>query len=623
MRLMTECASKLAHRKAMEGGDAVGTPTAPSPTSASHSGLHSRRNVALNEGQTRRYGLPVPLVFGKERPVRPKLKSWDFYRAIGSPKYVAAPMVDQSEYAWRVLSRRYGAQLCYTPMWHARLFSDPSNSSYREEMWQVGDGGDDEPLFVQFCANDPEHLLAAARIVEPFCEAVDLNLGCPQGIAKRGHYGAFLMDDWKLVETLVKTLDRGLERVPVTCKIRVFETVEKTVAYAKMIEAAGASMVVVHGRLREQKGHNAGLADWAKIKAVKEALSIPVMANGNILYAEDVQRCFEETGVDGVMAAETNLYNPAIFRGVYPPVWEMADEYLEICRTVPNSTHGAYIKAHLFKIFRPCLNDHPDMREMLATARTDEDYYRFADLMRERLKQVAAVDPDFPFPFDAGIHRKFDGDGYRLLPKWVVQPYLRPDTIAAINGVLSKNKAGNAKALEAAAAAKRSREDSEGELAIPAAPEVRAPASVAAAGEQAPKPDADPSAKQPAAKKAKKAHLVCAFCSNVRSPTCSLAACKNCCTSKCAAAFSDWPADLVEQRPGNGQRPKAEPAPSGSEATEGAAPEPAAPPPRDNNWEWAVLCEGHKRRARVRPGRFGGMEGGKAVLLETGGTGTG
>ena len=74
------------------------------------------------------------------------------------------------------------------------------------------------PLFTQFCANDPATLLAAAERVQDHCDAVDLNLGCPQRIARRGHYGAFLMDDWPLVSRLISHLATHL-RVPVTCKV--------------------------------------------------------------------------------------------------------------------------------------------------------------------------------------------------------------------------------------------------------------------------------------------------------------------------------------------------------------------------------------------------------------------
>ncbi|KAK0623557.1 putative dihydrouridine synthase family protein [Immersiella caudata] len=267
-----------------------------------------------------------------------KLHGRAFYESIGSPKYIVAPMVDQSEYAWRILTRSFlspsenAKLLAYTPMFHARLFAD--TQKYRDSHFQAtrepllppgsvppvttpfldGNPSTDRPLFVQFCANDPDALLAAARIVAPHCDAVDLNLGCPQGIARKGHYGAFLQEDQQLIYKLINTLHVNLE-IPVTAKIRILETREATLAYAKNVLAAGASILTVHGRRREQKGHLTGVADWEMIRWLREQLpkETVMFANGNVLEHGDVEECLERTGVDGVMSAEGNLSNPGIF----------------------------------------------------------------------------------------------------------------------------------------------------------------------------------------------------------------------------------------------------------------------------------------------------------------------
>lgn len=154
------------------------------------------------------------------------------------------------------------------------MFSDPRHK-YREEVFNTiagEEGGpEDRPLIIQFCANDSEQLLASAKALEPYCDAVDINLGCPQDIARRGHYGSYLQDEWDVIYKLsesshraitswslicvVNTLHRNLS-VPVTAKFRVFSTVEKTVEYAQMLERAGAQMLTCHGRTRDQRGHN-------------------------------------------------------------------------------------------------------------------------------------------------------------------------------------------------------------------------------------------------------------------------------------------------------------------------------------------------------------------------------
>lgn len=118
----------------------------------------------------------VPLQFeSPRRPVRYE-DGWEYFRRIGSPRFVCAPMVNQSELAFRLLCRRYGTTLCYTPMFHAEIFGkDPA---YRAEAMQFPQvPAEDRPLVVQFSGHDPQIILKAAKMVEPYADAVDLNLG--------------------------------------------------------------------------------------------------------------------------------------------------------------------------------------------------------------------------------------------------------------------------------------------------------------------------------------------------------------------------------------------------------------------------------------------------------------
>ncbi len=216
-------------------------------------------------------------------------------------------------------------------MLHARLYQNtqsyrdhhfqptrtsPSNPTADPVAYLDGHLTYDRPLIVQFCANDPHDLLQAAEYVAPYCDAVDLNLGCPQGIARKGHYGSFLQESPNLIHSLVSRLAKNLD-IPVTAKMRILDTKEDTLRYAKLLLDAGASWIAVHGRRREQKGHETGLADWSVIRYLRESLpkETVIFANGNILGHEDLDLCLEKTGADGVMSAEGNLCDPGIFAG--------------------------------------------------------------------------------------------------------------------------------------------------------------------------------------------------------------------------------------------------------------------------------------------------------------------
>nr|GMD49745.1 tRNA-dihydrouridine(16/17) synthase [NAD(P)(+)]-like [Ipomoea batatas] len=202
---------------------------------------------------------------------------------------------------------------------------------------------EDRPLFVQFCANDPDTLLEAARRVEPYCDYVDINLGCPQRIAKRGNYGAFLMDNLSVVRAL-------------------------------MLEEAGCALLAVHGRTRDEKDGKKFRANWPFIKAVRDSVRIPVLANGNIRHMDDIQNCLEETGADGVLSAETLLENPALFAGYLTTEWasgsngtmedgqldqaELLVEYLKFCERYP--VPWRIIRSHVHKMLGEWFRIHPD-----------------------------------------------------------------------------------------------------------------------------------------------------------------------------------------------------------------------------------------------------------------------
>ncbi|PWA56165.1 FMN-linked oxidoreductases superfamily protein [Artemisia annua] len=326
-------------------------------------------------------------------------KVWAHWKKVGEPKLIVAPMVDSSELPFRLLCRKYGAEAAYTPMLDSCIFAE--NEKYRSQEFTTCK--EDRPLFVQFSANDPDTLLEAARMVEPYCDYVDINLGCPTPIAKQENYGSFLMDNLPLVKSLVENLALNLT-VPVSCKIRVFPDLRDTLKYAKMLEEAGCALLAVHGRTRDEKDMKNIRANWNAIRAVKNALRIPVLANGNIRHMDDVIQCLEETGADGVLSAETLLENPALFAGFKTIEWasgedgnqddrlyqaDLVIEYLKLCEKYP--VPWRIIRDHVDKMLGEWFRVHPHIRDDFNAQSVLSFEYLYG--MVNRLRDVGVVRP--------------------------------------------------------------------------------------------------------------------------------------------------------------------------------------------------------------------------------------
>lgn len=142
-----------------------------------------------------------------------------------------------------------------------------------------------------------------------------------------------------------------------------------------------------------------GLADWEKIRAVKEAVSIPVFANGNILYHSDIGRCLEATGADAVMSAEGNLYNPSLFAqnppefaaydsGLHLPHADLALEYLHIVKGLKTKTSPSAMKGHLFKLLRPGLVRELDLRDRLGKVKGDDSVDEYLEVVEEMKRRM-------------------------------------------------------------------------------------------------------------------------------------------------------------------------------------------------------------------------------------------
>uniref|UniRef100_A0A8C9YPC9 tRNA-dihydrouridine synthase n=1 Tax=Sander lucioperca TaxID=283035 RepID=A0A8C9YPC9_SANLU len=241
---------------------------------------------------------------------------------------ICAPMVRYSKLAFRSLVRKYNCDICFTPMIVAADFMRSVKA--RDSEFTTNES--DRPLIVQFASHDAQTLADAACVVAPFSDGVDLNCGCPQRWAMSAGYGACLINKPELVKDMVRHIRNQVDNPNYTAsiKIRIHKDLRRTVDLCQKAESAGASWITVHGRTAEERHQP---VHYDAIKTIKDSVSIPVIANGDIKYLRDVESTHQLTGVDGVMAARGLLANPAMFTGYEDTplecIWDWVDISIE------------------------------------------------------------------------------------------------------------------------------------------------------------------------------------------------------------------------------------------------------------------------------------------------------
>ena len=224
---------------------------------------------------------------------------------------ILAPMAGVTNQSFRMICKELGAGMVGTEMASSRAIFHNDKKTNR----LLNIEGEKKPISMQIFGSDEETMGYAATYVSEIADIVDINMGCPAPKIVKNGDGSKLLLDLEQAEKIMKSVIKS-SKVPVTLKYRKGWDQNSLVAVevAKIAERAGISAITIHGRTRSE--FYSGKADLETIKQVKEAVSIPVIGNGDVIDEESALKMFQQTGVDGIMIGRGSLGNPWIFQRI-------------------------------------------------------------------------------------------------------------------------------------------------------------------------------------------------------------------------------------------------------------------------------------------------------------------
>ena len=250
---------------------------------------------------------------------------------------ILAPMAGVTNQPFRIICKQFGVGMVCTEMASSKAIFHNDQKTKR----LLNTEGEKRPISFQIFGSDEETMAYSAKYISKLADIVDINMGCPAPKVVKNGDGSKLLLDLEKAEKIIKAVVQNSDK-PVTLKIRKGWDKNNIVAVeiAKIAEKNGISAITVHGRTRSE--FYTGKADWGIIKQVKEAVSIPVIGNGDVMDEETALRMLKETNVDGIMIGRGAFGNPWIFREII--------RYLETGEKLPKPTNEEkleIIKQHI------------------------------------------------------------------------------------------------------------------------------------------------------------------------------------------------------------------------------------------------------------------------------------